>query len=172
MTKTRISALAAFLAAAFLVPSLASAEPDGASDRPAEAPPGRPAKGKRGDLAKHFPMAGDEFVARVDKRIDKFGAKLEARLAEAKRLTDEQKDGIRADFAKGSAAIKDAASKAAADGTVTLEEAKKVREVAQRIRDKAREKYGHGKGPKGNKGNKGKGPKRGPRADDDASARD
>ena len=166
MTKTRFAALAAALSVAFLLPSLASAQPNDGADRPAAAAKGRQGKGKRGDIAKHFPMAGDEFVAKVDGRIAKFGERLEARLAKAKKLTDEQKAAIRADFAKGSAAIKGAAGKAAADGTVTLEEAKQVREVTKQVRQKAREKYGHeGKGKKGKKGRKGNGPKRGARAE-------
>jgi hypothetical protein len=167
MTKTRFSAVVA-LTVAFLMPSIASAKRGDAPDRPAAAAKER-AKGKRGEEAKRFPMPGDEFVAKVDSRIEKFGAKLEERLARAKKLTDAQKEQIRADFAKASEKIRDAAAKAAADGTVTQEEAKKVREIVQRMREQARQKYGHlrggksGKGPKGPKGPKGEKSERGAR---------
>lgn len=88
------------------------------------------AKGK-GDHAKKFPMAAAEFKAKVDSRTAKAKERMEEK---AKQLPADQAKELRAKFDAGAAQINAEVAKATADGTVTLEEAKKVREVAKSVR--------------------------------------
>lgn len=153
VVRTLIAAVAASLIA---VPSLALAQPspgDGPGARMGQ--PAPHAKGKRGrkgpaGKARHqFPMAGAEFVQLVDQRIAKAESRLDGAL-QRRNVPAEKVAAIKADFRKGSALIKAAASRAAADGTVTKPEAQKVRQVTKQVRQKARQKYGK-KGKRGAK---------------------
>ena len=97
------------------------------------------AKGK-GDHAKNFPMTAAEFKAKVDKKTAKAREHMEAK---AKQLPADQAKEVRAKFDAGTAQINAEVAKATADGTVTLDEAKKVREVAKSVHPHGK---GHGKG--------------------------
>lgn len=96
------------------------------------------AKGK-GDHAKNFPMAAAEFKSKVDSKTAKAKQRMEEK---AKALPADQAKDLRAKFDAGTAQINAEVAKATADGTVTLEEAKKVREVAKSARPHGK---GHGK---------------------------
>ena len=101
------------------------------------------AKGK-GDHAKNFPMAAAEFKAKVDKKTAKAREHMEEK---AKQLPADQAKELRSKFDAGTAQINAEVAKATADGTVTADEAKKVREVAKTVRP-------HGKGQGKGKGGK------------------
>jgi hypothetical protein len=161
MTKTtRIAAIAAIFA--FAAPTVAWAA-DGAPNRdlPAEASRGKGKKkghkkGKRGERPS-FPMEADKFMAHVEKRIERVTSRVEKRLERSK-MPENKKDEIRAKVAAGTEKIRSAAQNAAADGTVTKDEAKEVREVAREMRKEARK---HRKDHrKGKKGKKDRGPRR------------
>ena len=106
------------------------------------------AKGKGGDHAKNFPMPAAQFKAKVDAKTAKAKQRMEDKV---KGLPADQAKELRAKFDSGVAQVNAEVAKATADGTVTHDEAKKVREVAKSVRP-------HGKGHHG-KG-KGKGPKK------------
>lgn len=88
------------------------------------------AKGKV-DHTKNFPMAAAAFKAKVDARTAKAKQRMEEK---AKQLPADQAKELRAKFDAGVAQIDAEVAKATADGTVTLDEAKKVREVAKSVR--------------------------------------
>ena len=96
------------------------------------------AKGK-GDHAKNFPMTAAEFKAKVDKKTAKAREHMEEK---AKQLPADQAKDLRSKFDAGTAQINAEVAKATADGTVTADEAKKVREVAKTVRP---HNGGHGK---------------------------
>ena len=99
------------------------------------------------ELAKRkgrFPMDGAAFVAKLEKRLERVAARIEKRLERSDK-SDEAKERIRRRFLAGAEKVRTAARDAAADGTVTREEAQRVRELAKRVR-----------GKKGNKGRKGR----------------
>lgn len=95
-----------------------------------------------------FPMEGKAFVSHVEAKHKAMAAKVAERLAKAP-IDDAKKAEIRARVAKRGADMVAAAKAAAADGTVTADEAKAMR---QHHRDGAK----GAKGPKGPKGPKGK----------------
>jgi hypothetical protein len=145
--------------------AVASAAPRG--ERPAARAEDRPgADGReRGPKADKpaFPMPAPVFKERVEERIERIGERMERALAKRK-LPAELERQIRADFAQGAGLIRGAVNKACADGTVTKQEAKQVRELARDLRDKAKEKYRAELGPKKRGANgkgRGDGPKRG-----------
>lgn len=96
-----------------------------------------------------FPMAADAFKQKVEARIAKARQHLVDHMA--KKGVDEakQKDNL-AKFDEAAKQVREAADNACADGTVTKEEAKSVRDLAKKLHHKA-------KGKKAEKGNKGKG---------------
>jgi hypothetical protein len=102
------------------------------------------AKGK-GDHAKNFPMPAAQFKAKVDAKTAKAKQRMEEK---AKALPADQAKELRAKFDTGVTQINAEVSKATADGTVTMDEAKKVREVAKSVRPHGK---GHGKKAKGAK---------------------
>ena len=102
------------------------------------------AKGK-GDHAKNFPMPAAQFKAKVDKKTAKAKERMEEK---AKGLPADQAKELRAKFDSGIVQINAEVSKATADGTVTLDEAKKVREVAKSVHPHGK---GHGKGKRAKK---------------------
>jgi hypothetical protein len=103
------------------------------------------AKGK-GDHAKNFPMPAAEFKSKVDARTAKARQRMEEK---ATGLAADHAKELRAKFDSGVAQVNAEVSKATADGTVTLEEAKKVREVAKSVRP-----HGKGHGKKGKRAKK------------------
>ncbi|MBI4956703.1 MAG: hypothetical protein HY908_32090 [Myxococcales bacterium] len=104
------------------------------------------------------PVKGEEFRARVEKRVTRALARLD-RALERHELPADVEQQIRADSATAAANVRAAADQAAADGTVTPEEAKTVRGVAKSAVREGRAKYAKylpegQKGPKGKKGKK------------------
>jgi hypothetical protein len=98
-------------------------------------------KGEHGNAK--FPMPAAEFKAKVDARTAKARERMESRAA---KLPADQAKELRAKFAVASAKIQEEVAKATADGTVTKEEAKQVREVAKAARPHGKHaKRGHGK---------------------------
>jgi len=146
-------------ALAFAMPAVAFAAPSDRSAEKGERHERGPRKAKKNRKDKRsFPIKGETFMSHVSKRISKMEARMNKRL-EMSKLSDEKKAAIKADFNKGSAAIRSAAQKAASDGTVTRDEAKAFRDKVREVRKEAREKHGHEgrrKGERG-KGKRGKG---------------
>ncbi len=150
----------ALVVAVSAVPATALAA--GPGDQPSAVEHG--AKGKRGEgkgerEAHQFPMKGGDFITMVDARIVKIRTKVQEKLAKHP-LPDATKKAVLADVDAGAAKVKVAAQKAAADGTVTKEEAKSVRDLAHDVKKQVRTKYGlpgrgDGKGERGH--GKGKG---------------
>jgi hypothetical protein len=157
VTRTLVAALAL---AIFAIPAVASAQP-GPGDGPRG--PEQYEKAKRGNKAKRnkrrFPMKGERFVSIINKRVKKMAARIDRRL-DKRNVPPELQAKIKADFAKASSQIQGAAAQAASDGTVTKQEAKKVRQLAKKMRKQARQKYGD-KGKRG-KGKRGKGKRNAP----------
>lgn len=152
MMNIRTIAIAA--AMTFAVPAVALA-----ADRPTpaetKAKKGEHKKGKKGERPS-FPMKAEKFMEHIDKRIAHMKAKVDARL-ERSDLDDAKKAEIRAKVNEASTKVRAAAQQAAADGTVTKDEAKQVREVARTMRQHA---LGKGKGKAKGEG-KGKGKAKG-----------
>ena len=123
-----------------LVPLYAFAD-DSAAQARSEA---RVEKKEKGDKAKHFPMPAAEFKAKVDGRITKMRARIEAKMKEKGVAAEKQKTAL-ATFDAGSAKVRAAADAAGKDGTVTKEEAKGVHDLAKQLRKEARGKVAHGK---------------------------
>lgn len=93
---------------------------------------------------KHFPIKAEKFQKHVEKRIEKARAKLEAHLKE-KNLAEDKRALIRKEFEAGATEVRALAKKVGEDGTVTKDEAEQVRTLARSMKQKAREKLGHGK---------------------------
>jgi tellurite resistance protein len=134
-TLARIASV--LLAAATLTAPLA------ASAKPSSAKPKDAAAHVEKDKAQ-FPMKADEFRKMIDKRIERVKAHVEHSM-EKHKLPAPQ----RAEVTKAvDAAVKEvraAVDKAAADGVVTKDEAKQVRELAEQLRSKLRAELGGGK---------------------------
>lgn len=165
----RIAAIAAIVA--FAAPAIALAAPD--KPLPAEASKGKGLKkghekGKRGERGERpsFPMEASKFMTHIEKRIERVESRVEKRLERSK-MTDAEKNEVRAKVAAGTSKLRSAAQKAAADGTVTEAEAKAVREVAHEMRKNAKGERKEWKKKHGKKG-KGKTARRGPAAGADA----
>jgi len=99
----------------------------------------RKAKGHEQD----FPMKAAQFKDLVEKRIAHAREHLD-KVLDAHQVPEATRAQIKKDFDAGAAAIRAAADKAAADGEVTKDEAKDVRDLAKDLKKKAREKYGVG----------------------------
>lgn len=84
------------------------------------------AHGKHGEKA-NFPMPAAEFQKRVDARAAKAKEHVEARAA---KLPEAEAKALRAKFAERQAKVAAEVKKAVADGTVTKDEAKAVRQAA------------------------------------------
>jgi len=97
-------------------------------------------EGNTGDKGKgkHFPMPAAEFKAKVDARMAKARQRMEER---AKDLPADQAKELRAKFDAAAAKVNAEVAKAVADGTVTKDEAKAVRQASPH----------HGKHGKGGK---------------------
>ncbi|MBS2016693.1 MAG: hypothetical protein JST00_27665 [Deltaproteobacteria bacterium] len=114
-----VTAIVLTLASLVAVPALAAPSDDST-----------PAKTQRadGDKAKHaFPMPAAEFKAKVDQRQAKARARMEER---AKSLDAAQAKELRDRFNANVAKVNAEVQKAIADGTVTKEEAKAVRQAS------------------------------------------
>lgn len=166
--RTMLRSLALVLAAS-VVPATAFAAdaPGGRSEvaQQAGAPGGKAHgkdHGKRGGKEKgdrpSFPMKGADFVQHVEARIAKVRARVEEKVAQ-RNLPDPVKKQVMAEVDAGGAKVRTAAQKAAADGTVTKEEAKAVRELAHEVKAELREKAGMKKDRDGRGKGKGKGKK-------------
>ena len=131
---------------------------------PATALAGGP-EGRHGgkDHEAAFPMKGAEFMSKVDARIQKTRTKVSEAVTK-KNLPEATKKQVMAEVDAGAAKVRAAATKAAADGTVTKEEAKQVHELAHTVKKELRAKAGlpekHGKG----RGKDGKGKRGGTKA--------
>ena len=119
------SAAVAVALAAIAVPSVAFASPKG--DR----------NGEHAEHEKHFPMKADRFREHLEKRIAKAKAHLEKQL-DAHKVDAAMRTRIEKEFDAGAAQVRAAAAKAEADGTVTADEAKDVRDLAKRLRKEAK----------------------------------
>lgn len=96
----------------------------------------------KGDGHAKFPMPAAEFKAKVDARTAKAKQKMEDRAA---KLPADQAKELRAKFDAGTTQINQEVAKATADGTVTKEEAQKVREVAKTAHPHGKHGGKHGK---------------------------
>jgi hypothetical protein len=90
-----------------------------------------------------FPITAADFQARHDARVVKMRAKLEARITE-KKVDAEKAKMMRERFETRTSAVQIAINKAKADGTVSKEEAKEVRQVAHPGRHGKRHGHKHG----------------------------
>jgi tellurite resistance protein len=90
-----------------------------------------------------YPMKAEEFRAIVEKRIEKVKARVEKGMEEHK-LPAAQRAVITKAVDDATKQVRGAVDKAAADGTVTKEEAKQVRELAEQLRAKVRADLGGG----------------------------
>ncbi len=123
-----------------LVPLYAFAD-DSAAQARSEA---RVEKKEKGDKAKHFPMPAAEFKQKVEERITKRRARIEAKMKEKNVAADKQKTALAA-FDAGAVKVRAAADAAGKDGTVTKDEAKGVHDLAKQLRKEARGKVAKGK---------------------------
>jgi hypothetical protein len=103
----------------------------------AASPPAASAVAQDAQSTASFPMKGEDFVARVNERLAQAEAQLEAKLAKSK-ASESDKAEVRRRFKSGVAKVRSAAQAAAADGTVTREEAKQVRALARELRSTMR----------------------------------
>lgn len=150
LIRTFVRPLAAALALSFAaVPATALAD----TTAPAQADGKGQARhrkehGKRGEHLQ-FPVQAQTFKEHVEKRIQHARAHLE-RAAEKRNVPEAQRLQLRKDLDDAASQIRAAAQRAGADGTVTREEAKQVRELSKDLKHKAREKYNlrGKKGPK------------------------
>lgn len=107
------------------------------------------AKGEgKGHAKASLPMPAADFKAKVDAKTAKARQHMETK---ASQLPADRAKELRAKFDAGTVQINAEVAKATADGTVTAEEAKKVREVAKSVHPHAK---GHGKGKAKGKGAK------------------
>ena len=79
-----------------------------------------------------FPMPAATFQRHVEARLERAKTRMESRIAE-QNLPEAQAQALRAHFATVAANVEAEVHKAAADGTVTLEEARAVRAVARQL---------------------------------------
>lgn len=98
-----------------------------------------------------FPMAADAFKQKVEARITKARQHLVDHMAKKGVDEQKQKDNL-AKFDEAAKQVREATDAACADGTVTKDEAKSVRDLAKKLHHKAK-----GKKAEKAKGKKGKG---------------
>ena len=97
-----------------------------------------------------FPMKADEFRVMVEKKIEKIKARVEKGMDQHK-VSAAQRTVIAKAVDDAAKQVRGAVDKASADGTVTKEEAKQGRELAEQLRTKIRGELG-GKHAKAGKG--------------------
>ena len=113
------------------------------------------AKDKGKCAEKRFPMEGAKFVTKVDERIAKRRTKLGEKLA-SHNVAADKREAILKDYDAGAAQVRTVAKEAAKDGTVTIDEAKHVRNTVKDARRDLAKKYNLGKEGKGKANGKGK----------------
>lgn len=125
--RSKILATFVTLAALVATPAIASAA-EGSGNAPAKVH----AKGDSSDKGERasFPMPAPAFKQKVDGRLAKARVRMEKRAA---KLGGEEAKDLRAKFDAGAAQVNQEVAKATADGTVTKDEAKRVREAARAI---------------------------------------
>ena len=153
--RTFVRPLAVALTFAFAV-APASAFAEGGRPVPTEAKEGKghgkkhgKHEGKKDGAHRKFPIEAAKFQQGVDKRISKARERLESVMTK-RNAPDALKVQIRKEFEAGVVYVQAAAKRVGADGTVTKEEAKEVRDLAKSLKQKAREKLGGGKKGKAN----------------------
>lgn len=92
-----------------------------------------------------FPMKAEQFRKILERRITHARTRLDKAL-DARNVPEVVRAQVRKDFESGATAVRTLAGKAEADGVVTKEEAKQVRELAQSLKQQAKQKYGMGHG--------------------------
>ena len=98
-----------------------------------------------------FPMTAESFNKHIEMRITKMRARLEKGMTDHKVPAATQAQ-VKKDFEAGAAALRAAAAKVSADGSVTKDEAKQVKVAAKDLKKKVRAHMpskGKGKGKKG-----------------------
>lgn len=101
-----------------------------------------------------FPMAADKFNEKVEARITKVRQKLVDHMTKKGVDADKQTAAL-AKFDEAAKQVREAATNAGADGTVTKEEAKNVRDLAKKLHHEGKAKNGKAKGKGKGKGKKG-----------------
>ncbi len=104
------------------------------------------AKPRRLGALEKFPMKADQFEKVVEKRIEHIKSKVEAALKKHN-TSDADKAKVMKEVDDGAVAVRAAAKKAGADGTVTKDEAKTIRDLAKKIRDDVKAKLSQKKSP-------------------------
>jgi hypothetical protein len=84
------------------------------------------------DDPSQFPMAAAQFRQKVEARQQKMRERFDAAVAE-KKIPAEKVAEVRARLAEGQAKVKAEVDRVCADGTVTLDEAKQVRQLAKSL---------------------------------------
>lgn len=107
---------------------------------PAMADEGKPNKEHR-EGKKHFPMKADDFKAGIAKRLNGLKTRVEARMKKRNVETKKQAE-VNKIIEAGIKEINAAADKAGADGVVTKDEAKTVREAFKSTREKIHKELG------------------------------
>ncbi|EYF07236.1 hypothetical protein [Chondromyces apiculatus] len=117
-----------------------------------------PAGEKGGEHGKHkgdrkreeiqFPVTAQKFQEMVEKRLTKSRDRLN-HMMEKRNVPEATRAQVRKELDAGAAAIREAAKKAGADGTVTREEAKQVKDLAKDLKNKAKAKLGISKEKRG-----------------------
>lgn len=147
----RIVASSLFLSIAAL-PAVAFADDNKAPTAKSESGEASPHHGKgkknKDHSDKKFPIKADAFKQLVEQRIAKAREHLDKAL-DKHQVPDAMRAQIKKDFDAGATAVRAAASRVSADGEVTKTEAKEVRDLAKDLKQKAREKYGLGRGEHG-----------------------
>ena len=95
---------------------------------------------RQAEWAKKFPMPAAAFKQHAEARMTKMRSRLDARL---EKVPAEKAKEIRAKVAEGEAKIRAEIEKVTADGKVTLEEAKGVKDLARSLHPH------HGEGKRG-----------------------
>jgi len=89
---------------------------------------------------KNFPLKTDEFKKMVEKRIAHARERLDQVLA-SHEVPQGIQTQIKKEFENGANAVRAAAARVGADGTVTKDEAKEVKQLARDLKRQAREKF-------------------------------
>ena len=93
-----------------------------------------------------FPMKAEQFEKMIEKRIEHIKSKIEAALKKHD-VSDADKAKVMKEVDEGAASVRAAAKKAGADGTVSKDEAKSIRDLAKKIREDIRTKLTQKKSP-------------------------
>lgn len=144
----RIASTLAALAALAAVAAPAAAAAEETTAAAAKAP-----RHGRGKGAPQFPQDAARFSKRVDEKIAKQRAKVEAKM-EKRGVPAARRADVRKALDEVQAKVRAAVDKAAKDGVITQEEAKQVRKLAREARKAIGQQLGLEKKPKREKGTK------------------